>query len=177
MKMELTFFALFTFLLSFSALHAQTADASPCDKLYLDIKKGTLNGLTGKETMAVIKETLPCYTGESEENDAGMNCGGGVFYLKHDMFFYTKNDYINVRKKFPGEMSVPLFGLSVAEVKEKLGNPDDDFVYTDEWLGDKTTYLQYNKKWGTLVLLVQEGEVTKLELHQDKKAGQIDFCF
>ena len=43
---------------------------------------------------------------------------------------------------------------AVSEVKEKLGNPDDDFVYTDEWLGDKTTYLQYNKKWGTLVLLV-----------------------
>ena len=153
-----------------SLAFGQEQEKNPCDKLYLDLKKGTLNGMMGTASMEEVKKAFPCFTGDTEENSDGMNCGGGVFFLKNDFNIYTKQDFIRVKEGFSGQLSSP-------EVIEILVEPNDTFVHTDEWLGDKITYMQYRRKWGTLVLLVMSSKVTSIELHYDQKIGDIDFCF
>lgn len=162
---------------SLQSLKAQDATANSCDQLYLDFEKGTLNGVSGAATMEEVKQFFPCFTGETEENMGGSNCGGGVFYLNHDFFIYTGRDYINVRNKFKGKLTTPILGKASSEALSAMGEPDSSFVYTDEFFGEETTYLQYAKDWGTLVVVVKDDTVHSLELFYGKKIGEIEFCF
>lgn len=158
-------------------LHAQQAEANPCDQLHLDLEKGTLNGLTGAASMEEVKKAFPCYSGETEENSDGINCGGGVFFLNHDFFIYTGKDYINVRNNFKGKTPVAILGQLASSLADLMGEPDSSFVYKDEFFEEETQYAQYAKDWGTLVLVIKDGSVQGLELHTGKKIGEIDFCF
>ncbi len=160
-------------------LHAQGQDAakSPCDQLNLDFETGTLNGMAGTATADEVKKAFPCFTGETEENPDAMNCGGGVFYLDHDFFVYTAKDCITARKNFKGKTTKTVLGQPASTALELMGTATEAFVYTDEFFGEKTTYVQYAKDWGTLVLLVNENVVQSIELHYGKKIGEIDFCF
>ena len=176
------FFAICLFMALFGTtdlmqVHGQNTATNPCDQLDLDFENGTLNGVNGTASMEEVKKSFPCFTGETEENTSGSNCGGGVFFLDHDFFIYTGRDYLNVRKKFKGKTTKPVLGQSIEAALKLMGEPDSSFVYTDEFFGDKTTYLQYTKNWGTLVLKIKENSVDALELHYGKKIGEIEFCF
>lgn len=158
-------------------LKAQDAGKNPCGQLELDFEKGTLNGVGGAATMEEVKQFFPCFTGDTEENTEGSNCGGGVFFLDHDFFFYTGRDYINVRGRFKGQMTTPILGKTSSDALSAMGEPDSSFVYTDEFFGEETTYLQYAKDWGTLVVVVKDATVHSVELFYGKKIGEIEFCF
>ncbi len=162
---------------NFLTVHGKINKTISCDSLFLDFEKGTINDLNGKASMDDIKKVLPCYTGSSPENNEGMNCGGGIFYLDHHFFYYTKADYIEVRNGFNGKTTLDVLGQPRFKVIELIGEPDDSFSYTDEWLGGETIYSQYKKDWGTLVMLSSDGTISRVQLHFDKKIGEIDFCF
>ena len=162
-----------TILLCCSAMLAQ----STCDDLFVDFKKGTINGLEPTVEMDEVKAKLPCFTGETEENTRGMNCGGGVFYLKHYFNIYTKDDFIRIRKNFKGKFSKPVYNESRETVLKKLGKPDAESEYKDAWLGTTTLILQYQKKWGVLSLMINDGLVSSIEMHHGKKIADVDYCF
>jgi hypothetical protein len=84
---------------------------------------------------------------------------------------------MRVRAKFTGELSKPLLKKSAPEVRELIGDPDDTFVYTDEWLDTKTTYMQYKMKWGVLAVLITEGSVSQIEFHYGVEIGEVNYCF
>ncbi len=151
-------------------------EETPCDPLLLDLEKGTINDITGFATMDEVKTNFPCFTGETEEGSE-FNCGGGVFFLNHDVYYYTWKDYITVRDEFWGECTPPVVGQEASAANEHLGEPTESFVYTDEFFGEETTYMQYSKDWGTLVVLVKDKKVIAIELHHGKKIGDIEFCF
>ena len=157
-------------------LSGQSAEG-PCADLYVDFKKGTLNGIHATASMEEIKEAFPCFTGETEENENGMNCGGGVFFLKHYFNFYTGADFIRLRNKFTGITSQPAIGLSNEEMMKTFGTPDEELEYIDPWLEEKTIYYQYQKKWGVLVFFSKEGKVESVEMFSGQKAGAVEFCF
>ena len=151
--------------------------AENCDNLEANLENGTLNGYDGTLTMDEIKKIFPCSTGETEENDGGMNCGGGVFYLNHYFNIYTKSDFIRLRTKFTGKMNPEVLGLSGAESEELLGKPDDVIKYEDPWLGEVTLYRQYQKDWGILVLLEKEGAISQVEMWKNAEIGSVEFCY
>jgi hypothetical protein len=91
-----------------------------CDNLVGDLLNGTLNGVKPTDDMALVKAKLPCFTGDSDEG-VEMNCSGGVFYIKHNFFCYTGRDYIEMRRKFTGKLSIPIFGLTKDAAIKKLG--------------------------------------------------------
>ncbi|MHB1184227.1 MAG: hypothetical protein ACYC4A_05950 [Desulfobulbia bacterium] len=71
------------------------------NKTIIDLKKGTLGGLSPNASPETIKKKFPCFT-YSGENDYGKDHGGGVFYGDHSFYFYTREKSINIRKKFRG---------------------------------------------------------------------------
>ncbi len=147
-----------------------------CDQLFLDFKTGTLNGVSASASMNEVKTAFPCFTGETEEG-SDSNCGGGIFILKHDFYFYTHNDFIEVRKGFTGKMSKPVFNLRKEELVSLLGTPDDILKHEDTFFGEVIYVYQYSKKWGTLSFIEKEGKIAEIELHNGKKIGSIDYCF
>ncbi len=118
--MKSTFVILLVIVLSLTG----SAAYGQCTSLTLDLLTGTLNGIRPDDSQEKIKQVLPCYTGETEEGDWA-NYGGGIFYLKHDMYFYTHRDYIEVRDGFISRLPFGLaFGISslkaVDEILEKI---------------------------------------------------------
>jgi hypothetical protein len=148
----------------------QTVMAQNCDKLVADLKKGTLNGVKPTVSQDAVKEKFPCFTGDTEDG-SDFNCGGGVFFLDHDFFCYTGNDYIEFRKNFKGKLSVPVLGLSQANAVKKLAlgkavrqekNGDNRYVFL------KTSY-------GCLVLTLLEDKVIKVGMYA-KPAKAVELC-
>jgi hypothetical protein len=144
--------------------------AQSCDKLVADLKKGTLNGLKPTATQEQAKEKLPCFTGDSEDGGA-FNCGGGVFYLDHDFFFYTGNDYIEFRKNFKGKLSIPLLGLSKAAAVKKAAM--GKAVRTEK--EGNTEYVFLKTGYGCLMLQIQNAKVTKVAMYA-KPAKDAELC-
>lgn len=128
-----------------------------CTKLFVDVEAGTLNGVSPKASMEEVKVQFPCFTGGSEEGGA-MNCGGGVFFLEHDFYFYTGRDYLEVRFKFPGQTSVPLLSQGSHEVEANLGAPDKKETHDDK------EYWFYKKKYGSLVIQFRGGKSYQFDL-------------
>lgn len=103
------------------AASAQPAVAAdPCAELHFDLRRGTLNGVPATATMDEVKRRLPCFTGESGETSE-MNFGGGVFFLNHDLFFYTGRNYIEVRRRFAGTVTPDVLGRPIADAQRVLG--------------------------------------------------------
>ena len=147
-----------------------------CDQLFLDLEKGTINGMSPAASMDEVKKAFPCFTGETKEGSES-NCGGGLFFLKHDFYFYTHNDFIEARKGFAGNVSKQVFGLSREELTSLLGTPDETLTHKSIFLDEMIYVHQYSKKWGTLSFVEEEGRITQVEMHQGKKIGAIDYCF
>ncbi len=136
-------------------LSSYSSTAGDCPQLDVNIKNGTVNGLAPTVTMAELKKVLPCFTAESEEG-TGMNCGGGVFYSKHDIYFYTGRDYIELRSGFKGQVSVSVLGQSKEAVTSVLGK------IRKELQDGSYLYCFYKTNYGCLVVKFGNGKAEKL---------------
>jgi hypothetical protein len=139
-----------------------------CTKLYVDIEAGTLNGFAPKASMDEVKKQFPCFTGDSEEGGP-MNCGGGVFFLEHDFYFYTGRDYLEVRFKFPGQTSRPLLSRGSHEIEADMGAP-----YKKE-THDEKEYWFYKKKYGSLVVQFRGGKSYQFAMYTDSP-DKVELC-
>jgi hypothetical protein len=144
--------------------------AQSCDNLLADIKKGTLNGLKPTASQEQVKKKLPCFTGDSEDG-GDFNCGGGVFYLDNDFFYYTGRDYIELRSKFNGKLSIPLLGLTKAAAIKKLGMGKAVRI---EKSGD-IQLLFFKMGYGCVRLNIVEGKVDQVALHS-MPAAKVILC-
>jgi TIR domain len=107
---------------SWEASHITSAPAAGCSKLLFDIANGKLNSLAATASQDEVKQALPCSTGSSPDGGS-FNYGGGVFFLDHDFFFYTGSDFIEVRRNFSGDVSIPLLGVDRNTVRKQLDSP------------------------------------------------------
>ncbi len=162
MKKNLLFYILF---LNVTAINAQD-----CPFLIADLKKGTINKLTPLVSQEQLKIKLPCFTGESEEGGP-MNCGGGVFFLKHEVYFYTGRDYIEIRKGFAGKLSIPVLGLSknAAIATLKMGK----IIRTE--IDDEDEYIFFKTGYGCLFLKLVDSKVVGIDISA-KKAADVELC-
>ncbi len=147
------------------------AFAQDCDTLVANLTKGTLNGLKPGAAMKAVKEKLPCFTGDSEEG-GDFNCGGGVFYLNHDFFYYTGNDYIELRSEFKGKLTIPVLGLTQAAAIKKM-KVFGKVVRTQK-NGDQR-FLFFKTSYGCICLTLEGGSVTKLGMYS-KPAAKVELC-
>ena len=118
MKTLLTLSALFISIL----LQAQLKTSKVCPAIYVDILDGKVNGLETDFTQGQIKKALPCFTTAEEENSSS-KCGGLIAYKDKDVYFYTGRDYVEIRDKFKGKLSIPLMGAGRNALFKWLGHP------------------------------------------------------
>ncbi len=147
-----------------------------CDSLVLNLDKGTLNGLKPTSTQQQIKSKLPCFTGTTKDGDA-FNCGGGIFYLNHDAFFYTTLDIINLRDDFNGKIiwkgkSIELMGADLSEIEKWFGEKPAAMPVDDD--ADNFSHV-YKTKWGSIRLDVREGKVVEVIISQ-KTPAKLKVC-
>lgn len=123
-----------------------SAMAQGCSDLYVDIRKGTLNGLTPKASQEEIQKALTCFTAVKPEGPVS-DCGGGIFFAKHYFFFYTGTDNINIRKGFTGKCSSELIGISEKKAIELLGKPQGELIDNE---GSK--FIFFKTSYGCLII-------------------------
>jgi hypothetical protein len=131
--------------------------ATGCDNIIADLVTGRVNGLKPTASMSSVKKKLPCFTGESTEG-GNVNCGGGVFYLNNDIYFYTGRNYIELRDKFSGHTEPQLLGINRKDITTKLGVADIEI--------DGGRVLIFKKPYGSLRLLFNmDGRCIEIGIH------------
>jgi hypothetical protein len=165
-----------------SDANEQTKEIEPdCDGVFLevDLQAGTLNGLRPSASMEEVKEKLPCFSGESEEG-ADYNCGGGVFFLNHEVFFYTHRDYLEIRDGFAGVLSEELMHQPADEIRAMLGKPDRIPTPPDDLFEgyQAATHWLYKRKFGTLRVSFdpQTGFVNRIGIHS-RPVKEVEICW
>lgn len=116
-----TLFTFISFLFITALTHGQLKRTELCPPFTVDILYGKVNGLEISSTIGQIKAKLPCYTSAEDESKTA-TCGGGVFYKDKDIYFYTGRDYVEIREKFKGKLSIPLMGAARNSLFKWLGN-------------------------------------------------------
>src|SRR5687767_8455592 len=119
-----------------SGILAQLKARSFCSTFTVDILGGQVNGVRPDLHIDKIKEKLPCFT-SVETEAAGSKCGGGVFYKDRDIYFYTQRDYIEIREKFKGKLTLPLMGAKRGSLYKMLGHPQ---LKDPDWEAYQTQY-------------------------------------
>lgn len=133
----------------------QKTPGRSCSNLVLNLEKGKLNKLFPTASQEEVKKIFPCYTGASEDG-AKFNCGGGVFFLKNDFFFYTGRNYIETRTEFTGKFKPDISAVAQADIETKLGKA--------ALKPDANTYL-FERKYGTLRVEYANGKLSKVAVH------------
>jgi hypothetical protein len=133
-------------LLTVTITQAQLKSSSQtqCSSFVIDILDGKLNGVEADFTPGEIKKLLPCYT--SEEREDSSKCGGLISFKDKDVYFYTGRNYVEIREKFKGKLSIPLMGAARGSLFKYLGHPA---MKDTNWDAYQTAYgvliVYYNK--------------------------------
>lgn len=104
---------------AFSQLKSSTQGT--CSTFIVDLLDGKINGAEPDFTQGEIKRILPCSTSEEPENNTS-KCGGLVSYKDKDVYFYTGRNYVEIREKFKGKLSIPIMGAARNSLFKWLGN-------------------------------------------------------
>lgn len=145
--------------------NAQLKTTPVCNTMEVDILSGKVNGVQPDFTINQIKEKLPCAT-STEPEDATSKCGGGVFYKDKDIYFYTGRDYVEIKEKFKGKLSIPLMGASRTALFKWLGHPK---IKDITWDAFQTAY-------GTLVLYYNKANKINRILFSKKSTDTLSLC-
>jgi hypothetical protein len=160
-----TLLFIFLFMATVIIAHAQLKTTPVCSTMIVDILDGKVNGVLPDFTINQIKEKLPCFTSEELENSSS-KCGGGVFYKDKDIYFYTGRDYVEIREKFKGKLSIPLLGASRNSLFKWLGNPKIKDVNWDA----------FQTQYGTLVLHYNKAAKVNLIQFSKKSTDTLTLC-
>ena len=124
---------------------AQLKPTLICPDIVVNILEGNVNGVEPDYTPGQIKKELPCVSSEELEV-TGSKCGGLISYKDKDLYFFTGRDYIEIREKFKGKLSVPLMGAARTSLFKWLGHPKIKDLNWDAFeMAYGTLVLHYNK--------------------------------
>lgn len=154
--------------LLFIIITSVSCQAQDCSKLFVDIKNGTLNDLKPTASQALVKEKFPCFTGNTDDG-ATINCGGGVFFAGHNFYFYTGNDFINIRRGFTGTFSIDLFDKSEDDLIKLFGKRAGGLE------DGPNKFLFFDTTYGSIVLKMVKGKVDEIFMYS-KKPEEVELC-
>jgi hypothetical protein len=143
-----------------AAAPAQLKRTTICPAIAVDILDGKVNGVEADFTPGQIKQKLPCYTSTEGK------CGGTIFYKDKDLYFYTDRDYVEIKDKFKGKLSIPLMGASRNSLFKWLGHPK---IKDISWDAFQTQY-------GTLVLYYTKANKVNRIIFSKKSTETLTLC-
>ena len=143
----------------------KTSSQNSCAPFTVDLLNGKLNGVEPDFTAPEIKKLLPCFTSEEKE-DTSSRCGGVIAFKDKDVYFYTGRNYVEIREKFNGKLSIPLMGAARGSLFKHLGHP----------LMKDTNWEAYQTSYG--ILIVYYNKVNKINKIQFSTEGAttINLC-
>jgi hypothetical protein len=147
----------------YSTVQAQLKTTPVCPSLDVSILDGKVNGMMPDVSPGQIKQALPCFTSEEAETS---KCGGGIFYKDKDIYFYTGRDYVEIREKFKGKLSLPLMGASRNGLFKWLGHPQIKDV----------TWDAFQTQYGILVLYYNKSNKINRIIFSKKSSATLDIC-
>jgi len=151
--------------IGYANVNAQLTVKSKCDDFYVDILDGRVNGVKPNFGYEEIKEKLPCFTSVEPEGPSS-KCGGSIYFKDKDVYFFTDRDYVEIKEKFKGKLSIPLMGASRNSLFKWLGNPK---------LKD-ATWEAYPTNYGILVLHYNKAGKVNLIQFSTKSAESLSLC-
>lgn len=132
-------------LVTIHTAQAQLVAKPTCGTFTIDVLDGKINGLKANASWQDVKDKMPCFTNVQAEGDTA-KCGGGVFFKDKDLYFFTDRDYVEIRERFQGKLTVPIMGASRGSLFNMLGNPK---IKDTDWDAFQMAYgslvLHYNK--------------------------------
>ncbi|HSU27035.1 MAG TPA: hypothetical protein VLJ68_01560 [Chitinophagaceae bacterium] len=158
------------FILLFSVLlfmagtsKAQLKTTPVCSPFIVDILRGRVNDVEPDFPPARVKEKLPCFTAEEAVTTP---CGGAVYYKDKDIYFFTGREYIEIREKFKGQLSIPLLGAARSSLFRWLGNPKIKDIVWDA----------FQTQYGTLVLHYSKAGKVNLIQFSKRSTDNLSLC-
>jgi hypothetical protein len=144
---------------------AQLKTTPVCPAFSVDILGGKINELDINSTLPEFKKAFPCYTDMQEETGSS-KCGGSLSFKDKDIYFYTGRDYVEIREKFKGKLSIPLMGASRNSLFVWLGHP---LLKDINWDAFQTAY-------GILILYyTKAAKINKIQL-STKSTQTLQLC-
>ena len=144
---------------------AQLKSKEKCPEFIIDILDGTVNSVKPNVNPEEIKTKLNCFTAVEEENSSS-KCGGMIAYKDKDIYFFTGRDYVEIREKFQGKLTLPLMGAKRNTLFKWLGNPK---------IKD-TNWEAYQVQYGTLVLHYNGGQKVNKIQFSTKTSDFLSLC-
>lgn len=135
-----------------TGVYSQLKITPVCSTFVVDILDGKVNGVEPDYTPGRIKKELPCFTSE-ELAGTTAKCGAGVFYKDRDVYFYTDRDYVEIREKFKGKLTIPLMGAARSSLFKWLGNAKIKDVNWDAYQTAYGTLVVHYNKTGKVNLI------------------------
>ena len=157
------------FILSFLVI-ANSSFSQDCTKIHVDVLKGTINGLSPAGSQAEVKQKFPCFSNATPDGSSA-NCGGGVFFMDQQFYFYTGKDNINIRKGFKGTCSIELLGKTEKEAIALLGKPEGDI--TDD---DGARFVFFKQSYGCIVIGFDDAGMIDQFFMYATPADKVDLC-
>ena len=164
--MKKIFFS-FCFIAAVFNSKAQLVTTPLCPPFEVNLLEGNVSkAIEPTSNAEQIKQKFPCFSSEEAENDSTSKCGGLVSFKDEDIYFYTGRDYIEIREKFKGKLSLPLMGESRDKLFQWLGYPK---IKDIKWDAFQTAY-------GILILYYNnENKINKIQM-STKTAESLKLC-
>jgi hypothetical protein len=142
----------------------KSSTQNQCGLFVVDILDGKVNGFRPDITQPELKTGLPCYT--SIEREDSSKCGGIISYKDRDVYFYTGRNYVEIREKFNGKLSIPLMGAARNSLFKWLGNPQMKDVNWDA----------YQTAYGLVIVYFNKlNKINKIQFSTET-VGSINLC-
>jgi hypothetical protein len=163
--MKILFLLLGVLVISAAQAQLKTSAQNQCGVIVVDILDGKVSGLKANTTPGEIKRKFPCISSEEPE-DKTSRCGGLLSIKDRDIYFYTGRDYVEIREKFKGKLSIPIMGASRTSLFKWLGNVK---MKDTNWDAYQTSY-------GTLILYFNKAnKVNKIQFSTES-TETINLC-
>lgn len=123
-----------------------------CGRFLLDASAGQISGIPINAEISEIGRRARCYTAISAEGLYGdtVNFGGGIFFGRHRLYFYTKADVIEARSGFSGFI-IPINPLERSrEFAEFYFGMPNRVIRRSNSVGEDAIFLQYERSYGFL---------------------------
>lgn len=139
-----------------------------CEQIVANIEAGVVNGIGAEASQAAVNKQFPCATRSTEEGSTE-DCGGGVFYEKHNFYFHTGQDFIAIKYPFEGIEKPRIITTGRSTVIENFGKP----VRTEE--RGKFEYLFFEMDYGSLIVALEGGKSRNFIMHA-KDPEEVELC-
>ena len=146
-------------------VNAQLVAKATCPAFEVDILDGKVNGLKANARIDDIKAKFPCFT-STEPVGTTAKCGASVFYKDRDLYFFTDRNYVEIKEKFKGKLSLPIMGAARNSLFKWLGNVK---LKDDTWDAFEMAY-------GLLVLHYNKAGKVNLIQFTTKTADNLNLC-